>query len=118
MPLPLVIVGAAAATVGWLVYRGGRRRPTSREDPGDPLTWRARLEAAAAAEDWPEVLRAHRKLADLGRGDERVAQLLLAARVAEERLQDADTATTLYDEVLLINPEDSEALAGLAFLRG
>lgn len=121
MPIPIVVIGAVAATAGYLVYKS-RPTPTPLDeplgDPEDPEGWPRRLARATREGDWVEVARLRVRMAGLERGDARLGHLLEAARLYEERLGDADSAIRCYEEALLVNPEDSEALAGLEFLQG
>lgn len=122
MALPAVVLGAAAAAAGWAVLK--RQRAETRHieeplgDPSDPERWEAHLLAAVRGEDWRKAVRFHRRIAAFNRGDARVRHLLDAARLCEERLGDAEGAIACYEDVLLVNPEDAEALSGLTFLRG
>ncbi len=118
MPLPLVVLGAVAAA-GYLLYRRGTAPPGAPEGGAeDPEAWPALLARAAREGDWAEVARLHLRLAELARGEVRSAHLLEAARLYEDPLGDAERAIRCYEEVLLVNPRESEAIAGLDFLRG
>ena len=120
MPFPwLIIGGAAAAAAGWVVLRERERLGAlPPDDPADPRRWLAELERASESGDWGGALDARRRLAALARGEDRIHHLLAAARLCEDELGDADGAIACYEEVLLVNPDDAEAIEGLRFLRG
>jgi len=117
-----MVLGAAAAAAGWAILKRQRAEPASIEeplgDPEDPEAWEAHLRAAVRAEDWRRAARFHQRLAGLSRGELQIAHLLDAARLFEDRLGDAEGAIACYEDVLRVNPQDTEALSGLAFLQG
>jgi len=122
MALPAMVLGAAAAAAGWALLKRQRVAPASLAeplgDPDDPETWEAHLLVAVQREDWSGAVRFHLRLAAFSRGEAQVDHLLAAARVFEDRLADAEGAIACYEDVLRINPQDTEALSGLDFLGG
>ena len=118
MPLPWLIVVAGAAAGGLWLTRRPRIEEHTPPDPGDPATWREALASARAIEAWGQAAEAHQRLAALSQGDDRVAHLLGAARLYEDRLGDGESAISCYEDVLSERPHDAEASAGLKFLRG
>jgi len=91
-----------------------------RRDPLRPAPLDALIELSERLERWSELARSLHRRADLARAsDEDPTELLRrAAAVEEQRLGDRPLAAASLDALVEVSPEDRDALAELARLRG
>jgi tetratricopeptide (TPR) repeat protein len=68
---------------------------------------------ATAAERWEELYGIYRVLVEEGEEDRRVEALLKAAKLAADKLSNADDAVELYERILTLEPENETALRSL-----
>jgi tetratricopeptide (TPR) repeat protein len=85
-------------------------------DPSDAETGARLKDLYAKSRAWRPLLDVYRRELPYAEGAAKAPRLVEMARIAGERLNDVREAINLWNQVLAIQPRDTDALAGLATL--